>query len=198
MPTAQPNPRAVSPSKRRAEALSCTKRTLAAIARSISAKKQFPAWIVAFGIRRVRGRASIDARCLSNSRPERDATRPSPVLRRAQVSATPASGNCRFARHPTKCRFCCVPASPFQQRPDRPRRRRSGLWLSLLRPAKSARIMRYELADYEWTAIRPANKTRAFLSKRPTCPQWGFSGSCDPGRSDRAFGTYTCYNPFVG
>ena len=42
-------------------------------------------------------------------------------------------------------------------------------------PKLGARIMRYELADYEWTAIKPMlpNKPRGIPSgERPTCPQW--------------------------
>jgi hypothetical protein len=34
--------------------------------------------------------------------------------------------------------------------------------------------------------------------KRPTCPQWGFLGLAIRVDLTDAFGTYTCYNPFVG
>jgi hypothetical protein len=56
---------------------------------------------------------------------------------------------------------------PGQERCVWPEARDSNSW--------GDRIMRYELADYEWLAIKPMlpNKPRGVSSgKRPSCPQW--------------------------
>jgi hypothetical protein len=46
-------------------------------------------------------------------------------------------------------------------------------------PKLGARIMRYELADYEWVAIKPMLPKQAAWrpsGERPTCPEWHFLG----------------------
>ena len=64
--------------------------------------------------------------------------------------------------------------------------------------------MRYELADYEWVAIRPMlpDKPRGVPRVNDVVSPMTSSGSCDPGGPWRdlpeAFGPYaTCYNRFV-
>src|SRR4030095_12232085 len=70
--------------------------------RGQSRPKQFPAWTVAFGVRLARERASNEIRRLSNCQAERDVTRPSLALRRAQASKTQAFGNLPFCQETTR------------------------------------------------------------------------------------------------
>jgi transposase len=73
---------------------------------------------------------------------------------------------------------------------------------AVIQPDERGRIMRCELTNAEWTAIKPMQAAWRATGERPSCPQrhlLGLATRCAVARSAAcAFGPYTtCYNRLV-